>query len=189
MTRRGTWWAFWITLVLTVALVVVGTLHVATRWVPRELGTTTHGNWMEFDSFRLRVDMIQIVDSLPARYGEPITAETPGMKLMMVRFSVERQTPAPEELFGPDDAVCNVSILSDRGLEMDQVGYGGAVGPSSSSCYFFELESSEVEWGDELNFTGQIIAAVPPQPASSFTIRVERFLDDGSEVWFSTMDQ
>lgn len=189
MTRRGTWWAFGITLALALALVVVGTLHVSTRWVPRELGVAKHGEWMVFDSFRMRVDMIQIADSFPATHGDPLVPETAGMKLMMVRFSVERQTPSPEEIMAPDDAVCGLTVLSASGLEMDDIGYGGAVGPSSSSCYFFELPGAEGEWGDELNFTGQIIAAVTPESASNFTIQVERFLDDGSEVWYSTMDQ
>lgn len=188
MHSRRTWWGFGITLFLIVVLVVAGTLHVALRWEPRLLGEVEHGEWMEFETFRVRIDRIEIADSFPSSFegSEPIEARTVGMKLLLVRFSVERQDPAPESLSEDDNAVCRITIFNKDGLTMDETGFSSvADSPTSTGCSPSSFDEDDDRWGDELSFQSQRVVAVTPDPISTFTLQVEHLQDDAGDRWLS----
>lgn len=190
MTRHShrVWWWFGVTLVTAVAVVVAGSLHVAMRWEPRLLGQVQHGEWMEFETFRIRVDQIEVAESFAAEFeaSDDLTARIDGMQLMLVRFSVERQDPSPESLAENDNAVCSITIFNQDGLAMDDTGYAGvADSPPTSGCSSFTIAEGDDQWGDSLNFQSQVVAAVTPDPISTFTIQVDHLQDDAGERWLS----
>lgn len=188
-TRHGkrTWWFFGVVVTLMLVLVLVGTLHVALRWQPRLLGEVEHGEWMQFETFRVRVDLVEVADSFPSAYDSAGDVEpmTDGMQLMLVRFNVERQDPAPENFADHDNAVCRLTIFNEDGLAMDDSRYSGvADSPTSGGCSPSMLDDEGL-WGDELNFQSQIVVAVTPDPVPSFTVQVEHLQDDAGDRWIS----
>lgn len=72
---QRTWWLFGAIGALCVLLTVAVAVHVALRWEPSVIGHVEVGEWMEFETFRIRVEHAVIADSLEGSY-EPEAGPT-----------------------------------------------------------------------------------------------------------------
>lgn len=185
-TPVRTWWAFGLTGALVLLLMIGAAIHVALRWEPSVIAHVEVGEWMEFETFRIRVEHAEIADSFAGFADTQTTSDTEGMRLLLVRLDVERHSEPPEDWSQDLDSVCEIDVVNSGGLLMED-NYYSAVGPTARTC----LNSSTLgpdEWGDEMTFTSQMVVSVTPDPLSSFTLRVQHLR--GSErdhVWTSSL--
>lgn len=189
-TSARTWWAFGLTGALCLLLAVGVGVHVALRWEPSVIGHVEVGEWMEFDTFRIRVEHTELADVLQGdEYTGELRSDTAGMKLLLVRLHVDRHEQPPEDWSEDMDAVCNIRIYNSDGLLMEDDSYRGAEGPVMSSCTNGTDPGDEGdEWGDVMSFKSQKVVSVTPDPLSSFTLQVLHLR--GSErdhVWTSSL--
>lgn len=186
---QRTWWLFGAIGALCVLLTVAVAVHVALRWEPSVIGHVEVGEWMEFETFRIRVEHAVIADSLEGSYEPEVRSNTEGMKLLQVRLQVERLE-EPEDWSDDLDAVCTLRLYNSAGLRMEDDSYSGTAGPITAGCTNYSDAAADEgdEWGDAMNFMSQKVASVTPDPLSSFTLEVAHLRgSDRDHVWTSSL--
>lgn len=177
---RGWWIAFAVTCVVVIGYSLGVGQYLADRREPRLLGTSSVGEWADLAEygFRLRVDEVDVVGSLPSRFrdGESVAAPT-GMGYFQARLTVE-------VLVGPEeDMGCTMELYNADGERLDwdddSVGVSGA-----SGCLLFDDGRDALDVGD--TFESQLVRVVLPDDPGSFVIRVVPTYTNDTVYWAIT---
>lgn len=188
-TSARTWWIFGLTCAVALLLTIGVAVHVALRWEPAVVAHVEAGEWMEFETFRIRVEHAEIADSFPGSFDDEVKSKTEGMRLMLVRLHVQRFDEPPEDWADDLDAVCTIRVFSGDGLRMEDDGYSEVAGPIPGSCVNgTSITDVDQEWGDEMDFKSQRVVSVAPDPLASFTLQVQHLRgSDRDHVWTSAL--
>lgn len=174
---RWRWWTALVALVCVFGVysVSVGQFLVGMR-EPDHLGHGTVGEWADLSDygFRLRLDGIELHESMPSRWDETRFEYPPqGMHYVEARFTVE--VLVPQDV----DIGCDFRLLNADGEEFGLVGIGMA-GAEASECHHQD-ERAGIGVGDE--FTSHEVYVVPRNYTDGFTLRVTPYFTDDDVYW------
>lgn len=174
---RWRWWAALVALacLFGVYSVSVGQFLVEMR-EPDHLGHATVGEWADMSEygFRLRLDGIDVHDSMPSRWDETRNEEPPsGMHFVEASFTLE-------VLVAEDvDVACAFRLLNADGEELGNVGIGMA-GAQGTECHH-EEQRAGIGVGDE--FVTHEVYVVPRNMTDGFTVNVTPYFTDDTVYW------
>lgn len=177
---RGWWIAFAVTCVVVIGYSLGVGQYLADRREPRPLGTSSVGEWADLAEygFRLRVDEVDVVGSLPSRFrDDEIVAAPTGMAYFQAKLTVE-------VLVGPEeDMGCTMELYNADGERLDWDDDSVGI-PGVSGCVLFDDGRDALDVGD--TFESQLIRVVLPDDPGSFVIRIVPTYTDDTVYWAIT---
>lgn len=176
---RGWWIAFAVTCIIVIGYSLAVGEYLAGRREPQQLGTSDVGEWADMAEygFRLRVDEIAVVDSLPARFSDEIVTAPTGMAYFEAKLTVEVLV-APDEDMG-----CILELYNADGEKLDWEDTSVGI-PDVSGCLLFDDGRDALDVGD--TFESQFIRVVLPDEPGSFTIHIVPTYTEDTVYWAIT---